>query len=454
MKKYLKSDLKILSVMVLCIALYFLSDDGNWQCLTEVQRVSADVRPGNVTAVLRNGVYVVSGKGKMTKKQIPNKKLKRKIKKIVIKKGVTQIPEKAFKDCRNAKIIKIASSVRNIGTQAFYNTAIKSIILPKSVKKIGWAICQECRNLNEMTLPGNLSIFNNEEFMPKMVSSCFIKKDGLKTVKRVKFSTPISPWNVIYVGDCENFEVSKSDPNYKSIDGMIYTKDGRMLVAIPYARKKVVVAEGCETVDTMSYSYTAREAIDKFNEEEIYNGCGEIEKIIFPSSLKKVTDVMAKKYWNTIYTGKNCRKNTNIQVKIKSKDLAVKSMKLLWKSNILWRKSLAKEFERLGSAKITDGMVVLSDGYLVGYIGDKSDAKLQLPNNVKIIGENAFNTSKEVTNEKFSVKSIVLCDGLEKIEDYAFDYDGLEVYCGNQSLSISEKAFWNCENYEIIRQKS
>ena len=57
MKKYLKSDLKILSVMVLCIALYFLSDDGNWQCLTEVQRVSADVRPGNVTAVLRNGVY-------------------------------------------------------------------------------------------------------------------------------------------------------------------------------------------------------------------------------------------------------------------------------------------------------------------------------------------------------------------------------------------------------------
>ena len=163
---------------------------------------------------------------------------------------------------------------------------------------------------------------------------------------------------------------------------------------------------------------------------------------------------MAKKYWNTIYTGKNCRKNTNIQVKIKSKDLDVKSMKLLWKSNILWRKSLAKEFERLGSAKITDGMVVLSDGYLVGYIGDKSDAKLQLPNNVKIIGENAFNTSKEVTNEKFSVKSIVLCDGLEKIEDYAFDYDGLEVYCGNQSLSISEKAFWNCENYEIIRQKS
>ena len=65
-----------------------------------------------------------------------------------------------------------------------------------------------------------------------MVSSCFIKKDGLKTVKRVKFSTPISPWNVIYVGDCENFEVSKSDPNYKSIDGMIYTKDGRMLLLI------------------------------------------------------------------------------------------------------------------------------------------------------------------------------------------------------------------------------
>lgn len=78
MKKYLKSDLKILSVMVLCIALYFLSDDGNWQCLTEVQRVSADVRPGNVTAVLRNGVYVVSGKGKMKKSRFLIKNLKEK----------------------------------------------------------------------------------------------------------------------------------------------------------------------------------------------------------------------------------------------------------------------------------------------------------------------------------------------------------------------------------------
>lgn len=65
----------------------------------------------------------------------------------------------------------------------------------------------------------------------------FYKERWFKDRKRVKFSTPISPWNVIYVGDCENFEVSKSDPNYKSIDGMIYTKDGRMLVAIPYARK-------------------------------------------------------------------------------------------------------------------------------------------------------------------------------------------------------------------------
>lgn len=70
------------------------------------------------------------------------------------------MPKNAFIHCKKATSITIASSVREIGMQAFADTAVKSITIPKTVKKIGWAICRNCDSLKSMTIPGTFDILS------------------------------------------------------------------------------------------------------------------------------------------------------------------------------------------------------------------------------------------------------------------------------------------------------
>ena len=57
--------------------------------------------------------------------------------------------------------------------------------------------------------------------------------------------------------EAEDFEVSKNDPNYTSIDGNIYTKDGKTLVRVAALKKKNVrIVDGCENICTSAFLYT------------------------------------------------------------------------------------------------------------------------------------------------------------------------------------------------------
>ena len=55
----------------------------------------------------------------------------------------------------------------------------------------------------------------------------------------------------------QKFSVLSTDSKYKRIDGCIYTKDGKTLVAIPYGKSEVKISEGCEEVRVSSYSYAS-----------------------------------------------------------------------------------------------------------------------------------------------------------------------------------------------------
>ena len=85
-----------------------------------------------VKTTIKNGVCTVSGKGAMTDDTSYNKK----IKKVIIKDGVTSLPEEAFAGCLKLKEISIADSVKSIGACAFMQTDLREITIPNSVKKL------------------------------------------------------------------------------------------------------------------------------------------------------------------------------------------------------------------------------------------------------------------------------------------------------------------------------
>ena len=189
-----------------------------------------------VKTTIKNGVCTVSGKGAMTDDTSYNKK----IKKVIIKDGVTSLPEEAFAGCLKLKEISIADSVKSIGACAFMQTDLREITIPNSVKKLGNSVLSSCKKLTKVKMPGNVKIiYGSDEYFP------VFQFDVDSPVKTIELTSSLNLEIFMYLS-AENIVVSKNDPKYTSIDGLLYTKDGKSLVRIPNLRKKAVIADGCE----------------------------------------------------------------------------------------------------------------------------------------------------------------------------------------------------------------
>ena len=407
------------------------------------------VKKGSST--LKNGTFTVSGKGKMPESAMPKAAQKKKIKKIVIKNGVTELPEDAFRDCSKATVITIAPTVSRIGAMAFYKTGVEKITIPKKARNLGYGMLQNCKNLKELTIPGNFWAREPKKAVNKknLIGSLILGNDNSNIVKKVKFSTDFVWQCQETLGDCEEFEVLETDPYYKSIDGCIYSKDGKRLEAVPYGRKEIDIAEGCETIDVQSYSYNIEAYINGKLERYIYGGCGQIEKFVFPSTFKSVQGSISAYHNHSDAMFKKC---TDIEVEFKSDKLDREALNGLWDSYFIWRKSLAKELVRMNYAEIKDDMLIMvDDGELYGYVGEKENAELTIPNEVKYIRDNAFNSLPSGTAQKFSIKSVVLNDIVDNLPENVFAGNhGVKVYI-RRAISIQKQAFNQCDNYNIIR---
>ena len=205
----------------------------------------------------------------------------------------------------------------------------------------------------------------------------------------MKFTTALNLDILKRIGKTENFEVAANDPKYKSVDGMIYSKDRKTLIRIPLGRKKVVIPESCTTVTAGSYGYAIG--------DDIYGVESTMSEIVFSKTVTKIisdgTSVDLGHY--------ECK---DIKITLNMDYLDNESIQQLWASNVCWEKSLKNELMRKGLAKLNEEnerMLMLSDGYLCGYLTeDENDINkiekhetingLVVPDNVKTIGQRLY----------------------------------------------------------------
>ena len=358
-------------------------------------------------------------------------------------KGISTIKEFTFENSGIEKI-NIPKSVESIGIRAFSNTAIKTVTLPKTVKKLGENVFYGCKKLENVTMPGNVGVIKIVRDYDYAPSSFFWGTS--KPLKKVKFITELNLDIVSRIAQSESFEVASNDSKYRSVDGLIYTKDGKKLVRIPLGRKKTIISDKCTNVSAESYGY------------KIYGVYSLLREIVFSKTVTKITDGEA------LYLDISHYECNDIKVNLCMDYLDNESIQRLWLSNIYWRNSLKDELLRKGFAKLNEEnerMLMLEDGYLCSYLTkenfDIEDYEawelidgLVIPDNVKTIGEEAF--------RGYFIRSIILGSGVEYIENDVFwaesctePYkDSATIYIKRPDIVISDDAFERDDYIKIV----
>lgn len=157
---------------------------------------------------------------------------------VVVPKGVTAIGDQAFCECYGIDSIVLPEGVIEIGYRAFGGCLCRRVTLPHSIKSIGEEAFYLCEFLDGISIPDSVEYIGDRAF-----SHCRY----LTSIKCIKTTNPIK--------------------NYKSIDGNLYTKDGKKLVwyAIGNLKREFIVPAGVRSIG--SYAF---------------NGCLEIHEIHLP----------------------------------------------------------------------------------------------------------------------------------------------------------------------------
>ena len=321
-----------------------------------------------VKAAVKGGTLTISGKGAMPSSLKIKQKQRNKVKKIVIKKGITSIPIGAFAKYKNVTSATVASSVKTIGENAF-----------------------KCQKLKKLTLPGDFKIKAGEGYW---ISG---------KVNTVTFNTNLNPERAAAF-DANHLVVKKTDPKYKSIGGVIYSKDGKEIVRVPFQRSEIVLDNGCEVFCLQSILYANADA-----DGEVEGAC-RIRKIVIPASVKQVESA---RYFAQCQEGLSRRsvkgEIADLQVEIQSRQLDEQSLSELVFVLQMGVDNLMKQLpDRITQS---EDMYFVDKNVLLMYKG--KEGEVTVPAGITKIGNYAFRGIEKL-------KEVILPEGLTEIGKESF----------------------------------
>ena len=169
---------------------------------------------------------------------------------IVIPDSVTLLGEGAFQHCSVLKSAIIGNGVEAIGSHAFNNCSnLESVVIGNSVETIGSYVFAYCYKLESIIIPDSVTTIASDAFV-----SC-------SALKEVTIGAGVTSIDSSAFNGCTaliNFTVSEDNQTHKSMDGNLYSKDGKTLVRYAIGKKNAsfTVPESVEVI----YKYAFRDS--------------------------------------------------------------------------------------------------------------------------------------------------------------------------------------------------
>ena len=367
--------------------------------------------------------------------------------------------------------------VTEIDSEVFYERSVESVSVPANVTKIGYYAFEGCPTLESITVNKDNPNYASENgvLFSKDRSELLTYPEGKKdtvysvpdTVKIISdeaFSQSIYVKEIIIPGSVrgiaeyafwgctalEKITVDKDNSKYKSENGVLFSKDKKILVVYPNGKKDKSYSVPVATEVLFESAFT-----DNIYIEEVilpdglleigyfaFNSCSALGKIIIPDSVNVISSdaLYGTAYYNNadnwengvLYCGNHFIRakeeySGNYSIRPGTKTIAPFAF---------------SGCANLTGIEIPDGVVYIG---LRAFFNCKSLKSVTVPGSVKIINDSAFKYCTEL-------EAVTIGSGVESIEYHAFyDCTALKtVNFGNALKEIGYASFYGCKNLESI----
>ena len=201
---------------------------------------------------------------------------------------------------------KNSSAQLTLGYRAFSNSYIKSINLPSGTTSIPAECFSGCSKLTTFSMPVNVK---------KIGEGAFSYSNLPQTVSISKNTASIADDAFTYTTGVKSFSVASDNPNFKSVSGVLFSKDGTKLLSYPqlktstsYTTTASIIPDGAfyytQNLKTLSIKYIVRNQ----GETVYFYGLENLENLSIPTSdyNGKLTAILDK--YNSLFTSSKVHK--------------------------------------------------------------------------------------------------------------------------------------------------
>lgn len=169
------------------------------------------------------------------------------IREVIICEGIQVIDETAFLGCDSMEKIILPNSLITINDRAFFNCeSLKTVVIPNSVTSIERMAFSRCSSLESVTIGDDVTSIGDYAFE---YCSCL-----------TSITIPSSVANIgtrVFEGckSLDSINVDEHNMNYKSIDGNLYSKDGKIFIQYAIGKMETEFAVPTTVTTIVSYSF-------------------------------------------------------------------------------------------------------------------------------------------------------------------------------------------------------